>query len=100
VKFSPEGSSRDLLIFSEENTNIHIIDARTFDTHVVIPVPHTLPGEAAPTRRTGVDCSHTGISGIGFDPSGDWLYAGTERTVVEWDLRRHGGGEGGTWSMA
>jgi WD40 repeat protein len=100
VKFSPEGSSRDLLVFSEENTNIHIIDARTFDTHVVIPVPKEVPGVPPSARHTGIDSVHYGISGIAFDPSGDWLYAGTERTVVEWDLRRCGGGEGGTWSMA
>jgi len=88
-------------VFSEESTNIHVIDARTFETHVVIPVPKDAPGaQAPPTRRSGVDSSHVGISGVAFDPTGDWLYAGTERTVVEWDLRRYGGGEGGTWSMA
>lgn len=102
VKFSPEGSSRDLLVFSEEKNNIHIIDARTFNTHVVVPVPFSAPGQGEPigSRRAGVDSVHWGISGVGFDPTGDWLYAGTERTVAEWDLRRYGGGEGGTWSMA
>ena len=41
-----------------------------------------------------------GIAGVAFDPTGEWLYSGTENTVVEWDLRRVGGGEGGTWRMA
>lgn len=103
VKFSPEGSSRDLLVFSEELTRIHIVDARTFQTHMYIEVPYDVPGvPPSPSRRPrrGVDGGLYGISGIAFDPTGDWLYAGTERTVVEWDLRRYGGGEGGTWSMA
>ena len=28
-----------------------------------------------------------GIAGVCFDPTGDFLYTGTERTVVEYDLR-------------
>ncbi|CAK9786904.1 unnamed protein product [Cutaneotrichosporon oleaginosum] len=103
VKFSPEGASRDLLVFSEELTRIHIVDARTFQTHVCVEVPYETTGATpSPSRRPrrGVDGGLYGISGIAFDPSGDWLYAGTERTLVEWDLRRYGGGEGGTWSMA
>jgi WD40 repeat protein len=103
VKFSPEGASRDLLVFSEELTRIHIVDARTFQTHVCVEVPYEAAGVTpSPSRRPrrGVDGGLYGISGIAFDPSGDWLYAGTERTLVEWDLRRYGGGEGGTWSMA
>ncbi|KAL1405486.1 hypothetical protein Q8F55_009120 [Vanrija albida] len=104
VKFSPEGSSRDLLVFSEENYNIHIIDARTFNTHVVVPVPYDPPPPTPPAprryNRHGVDGGTWGISGVAFDPTGDWLYAGTERTIVEWDMRRYGGGEGGTWAMA
>lgn len=105
VKFSPEGSSRDLLVFSEELTRIHIVDARTFQSHIYLDVPFDTgsasPG-LGPSRgpRRGVDGGLYGISGIAFDPTGDWLYAGTERTVVEWDMRRYGGGEGGTWSMA
>ncbi|KAL7424464.1 hypothetical protein Q5752_000148 [Cryptotrichosporon argae] len=98
VKFSPEGSSRDLLVFSEENTNIHLVDARTFDAHVVVPVQcnSVLP----PPRRSGVESGMAGIAGVAFDQTGDWLYAATERSVVEWDMRRHGGGEAGTWAMA
>ncbi|WVQ78405.1 hypothetical protein IAT38_000491 [Cryptococcus sp. DSM 104549] len=103
VKFSPEGSSRDLMVFSEENSNIHIIDARTFATHVIVPVPSVPNGsvdpEVANKPRTGVEGGTWGIAGVAFDPSGDFLYSGTERTVVEWDMRRLGG-QGGTWAMA
>ncbi|WVQ98832.1 hypothetical protein IAU59_005963 [Kwoniella sp. CBS 9459] len=102
VKFSPEGSSRDLMVFSEENSNIHIIDAQTFQSHLVIPVPHVPSGTADPdalTRpRLGIEGGGWGIAGVAFDPTGDWLYSGTERTVVEWDLRRGGRGEG-VWGM-
>ncbi|ORX33426.1 hypothetical protein BD324DRAFT_639736 [Kockovaella imperatae] len=103
VKFSPEGSCRDLMVFSEENSNIHIVDARTFHTHVVVPVPWRPASSATDTQRTdrkGVENGVTGIAGIAFDPSGDWLYSGTERTVVEWDMRRLGGGESATWQVA
>ncbi|KAI9637875.1 WD40-repeat-containing domain protein [Dioszegia hungarica] len=94
VKFSPEGSSRDLMVFSEENTNIHIVDAKTFNTHVIIPVPSYSPnGRESPPPRVGVDGGECGIAGVAFDPTGEWLYSGTERTVVEWDMRRWGGGE-------
>ncbi|WRT67211.1 uncharacterized protein IL334_004177 [Kwoniella shivajii] len=106
VKFSPEGSGRDLMVFSEENTNIHVIDAQTFHTHVVLPVPHIPTGTADPDislrPRQGIENGTWGIAGVGFDPTGDWLYSGTERTVVEWDLRRNGppGGGGGVWELA
>ncbi|WWC69372.1 uncharacterized protein I206_103311 [Kwoniella pini CBS 10737] len=103
VKFSPEGSNRDLMAFSEENSNIHLIDAQTFNTHVIIPVPHIPLGTADPDAtskpRQGVENGTWGIAGVGFDPSGDWLYSGTERTVVEWDLRRSGSGGGGVWGI-
>ncbi|WVW83001.1 hypothetical protein I302_105017 [Kwoniella bestiolae CBS 10118] len=104
VKFSPEGSNRDLMVFSEENSNIHLIDAQTFHTHVVIPVPHIPSGTADPDAqskpRQGVENGTWGIAGVGFDPTGDWLYSGTERTVVEWDLKRGCGGGGGVWGLA
>ncbi|CAD6581228.1 MAG: hypothetical protein TREMPRED_002944 [Tremellales sp. Tagirdzhanova-0007] len=100
VKFSPEGSSRDLMVFSEENSNIHIVDARTFHTHVIVPVPHaSYPSARELTGRQEMG-ENWGIAGVAFDPTGEWLYSGTENTVVEWDLRRVGGGEGGTWRMA
>lgn len=104
VKFSPEGSSRDLLVFSEDTSNIHIVDARSFQAHVVVPVPWYLDESSRPRpspnqRINSVSQGVVGISGVAFDPTGDWLYAGTEQTVVEWDLRRYGGGEGGSWSM-
>jgi hypothetical protein len=122
VKFSPEGSSRDLMVFTEvchrpslvstlliivqENVNIHIVDAKTLNTQVIIPVLFHAPSggsERTSTEhpwRAGYDGGVWGIAGIGFDPSGDWLYSGTEKTIVEWDLRRLGGGESSTWGMA
>ena len=135
VKFSPEGSPRDLMVFTEvsyvphlpithiwsacrqavettrtsadekENSNLHIVDAKTFNTHVVVPVPYIAPNSAIDPStlyrdRTGVEGGTWGVAGVGFDPSGEWLYSGTERTIVEWDLRRMGGGGSGTWSMA
>jgi hypothetical protein len=96
-----------IILMLQENSNIHIIDAKTLNTHVIVPVPYYPPSEAGVMStisgsrpRNGHDGGTWGIAGIGFDPTGDWLYSGTERTVVEWDLRRLGGGEGGTWEMA
>ena len=42
----------------------------------------------------------TGIAGVAFEPEGNFLYSGTEKTVVEWDLRRISDGNGGAWGMA
>jgi hypothetical protein len=89
----------------QENSHLHIVDAKTFNSHVVVYVPYIAPQSPTATSnlyrdRTGVEGGTWGIAGVGFDPSGEWLYSGTERTVVEWDLRRMGGGGGGTWSMA
>ena len=71
---------------------------------MTIPVPYQLPteeGRAGYNYRTGMEGGTWGIAGIAFDPTGEWLYSGTERTVVEWDLRRLGGGAGeGVWDMA
>ena len=106
----------------QEHSHIHVIDAKTFNSHVVIPVPanpyatssatggpgnpaagrltaHMTPAERAAGRRDACGQSW-GIAGIAFDPTGNWLYSGTESTVVEWDMRRFGGGEGGCWGMA
>jgi len=90
---------------SQENSNLHIVDAKTFNSHVVVPVPHVVPSPTVDPAtlyrdRMGVEGGTWGIAGVGFDPTGDWLYSGTEKTIVEWDLRRVGGGEGGTWGMA
>ena len=145
VKFSQEGSGRDLLVFSEvslhssvlslrssiitlvlyppdarllsspvfcrvtrrlgvgadqqENTSIHIIDAQTLNTHITVPVPYAPSGVPQGVYRTGLEGGTWGIAGIAFDPTGDWLYSGTEGSVVEWDLRRDSVGQG-VWDMA
>ena len=67
---------------------------------MIVPVPFTSDSTARREQRAGVEGGTWGIAGVGFDPTGDWLYSGTEKTVVEWDLRKLGGGEGGTWQMA
>ncbi|RXK35143.1 hypothetical protein M231_07591 [Tremella mesenterica] len=187
VKFSPEGSSRDILAFSQEDSYIHLIDARTLNVHLVLPIPreapsfftnpspssseetvtnanfpyssnsltsHTTSSHPPPTSsgiggrvdddaevrttensevigdegriredmvggvrlerserrqiqssswererrfRSGMFCR--GNAGLGFDPSGQWLYAGTDRTVVEWDMRGVDKGHA-TWGIA
>lgn len=104
VKFSPEGSARDLLVFSEENTHIHIIDAKTLESHAIVRVPTDAMSPQTPRtchQQHGFDSGTWGVAGLAFDPTGDWLYSGTERTVVEWDMRRAGPrGEPGVWEMA
>ena len=83
----------------QENTNIHIIDAQTLNTHITLPVPYAPSGVPQGVYRTGLEGGTWGIAGIAFDPTGDWLYSGTEGSVVEWDLRRDGVGQG-VWDMA
>jgi hypothetical protein len=104
VKFSPEGSPRDLLVFTEENSNLHIVDAKTFNTHLVVPVPRAVAaGTAAERERENAprdgEHGYTGIAGVAFDPTGNWLYSGTESTVVEWDMRRLGASENSVWHL-
>lgn len=87
----------------QENTNIHVIDAQTLNTHVVLPVPtdgaSASATDAAHPPRAGHEGGTWGIAGVSFDPTGQYLYSGTERTVVEWDMR--GGPLGqGEWCMA
>jgi len=83
----------------QENTNIHIIDAQTLNTHITVPVPYAPTGVPQGVYRTGLEGGTWGIAGIAFDPTGDWLYSGTEGSVVEWDLRRDSVGQG-VWDMA
>ncbi|KAJ9104434.1 hypothetical protein QFC21_001929 [Naganishia friedmannii] len=109
VKFSPPGSDRDLLVFSEEGEAIHVVDARTFDVQARLELPIISREERlrnahhpsySPTRRVGPDGGRIGIAGIDFDPSGDFLYAGTEAVMVEYDLRRHSRRGVGSWVLA
>jgi hypothetical protein len=83
--------SRETII-KQERHNIHIVDARTFATQVTLPVPFnsdpmSSTQRSPATHRAGVDGGMLGIAGVCFDPTGDFLYTGTERTVVEYDLR-------------
>lgn len=74
------------------------MDARTFDVQARLELPIISREERlrnahhpsySPTRRVGPDGGRIGIAGIDFDPTGDFLYAGTEAVMVEYDLRRH-----------
>lgn len=79
--------------------NIHIVDARTFDTQETVTVPFRMPeanGNPPTQRLTRLErvrqavqngSGRVGISGLSFDPTGDYLYTGTEATLVEFDLR-------------
>ncbi len=75
----------------QENNNIHIVDARTFTTQLTLPVPKEATSQpvdpSAETRSSAGVSSIKGISGACFDPTGDFLYTGTDRTIVEYDLR-------------
>jgi len=66
---------------------------------MTLSVPYAPPGVTQGAYRTGLEGGTWGIAGIAFDPAGEWLYSGTEGSVVEWDLRRDGVGEG-VWDMA
>lgn len=62
---------------------------------ITVPVPHEVPlhgTNAIPLPsalpRRGQEGGRVGISGLCFDPTGNFLYSGTESTIVEWDLRR------------
>lgn len=73
--------------------HIHIVDARTFATQETIRVPFRLDDNKRLTRGERVrqavqnGSGRVGISGLTFDPTGDFLYTGTEATLVEFDLR-------------
>jgi hypothetical protein len=93
----------------QEGEAIHIVDARTFDVQARVELPIVSREERirnahhssySPTRRMGPDGGRVGIAGIAFDPTGDFLYAGTEAVMVEYDLRRHSRRGLGSWVMA
>ncbi|KZT59156.1 hypothetical protein CALCODRAFT_516249 [Calocera cornea HHB12733] len=39
VKFTPPGAPQELLTFAEGSSNLHVVDARTFDTHETYMLP-------------------------------------------------------------
>ncbi|KAI9189646.1 hypothetical protein H9P43_001079 [Blastocladiella emersonii ATCC 22665] len=71
VKFSP-GSSIDLLAFSEHVSNVHVVDARTFNSRQIVRVapPHV----------------EQHISGLAFTPDARSLFVGMEANLVELEV--------------
>jgi hypothetical protein len=73
--------------------HIHIADARTFDAQITLRVPlkaadgETIWGDDPTHIRTAPARGRIGIAGLCFDEKGDFLYAGTESSIVEYDLR-------------
>lgn len=74
VKFSQSGSI-DLLAFTEHQTSIGIVDARTFDRPEYARI-----------------CSHgeSNLGGLAFRPDGRSLVYGTEQGLVEFDIKVKG----------
>jgi hypothetical protein len=166
LKFSPQGADRELLVFTAHTNNLHVIDARTFTDHQIIPVPPPEPNQSqnvqkSPTSNspqrsfsmrepwmngrpttpshststysgslTDNDCtplpfgygplpayqgltqrweqsidpspwkqSAQDLSGVCFDPSGGWLYVGSDKAIVEYPVRPGWDFDSGqTWS--
>ncbi|KAG9017060.1 hypothetical protein FRB90_001955 [Tulasnella sp. 427] len=144
LKFSPAGSGKDMLVFTEsspsilqDSTRFHVVDGQSFDEHLVVAVPKASPGfEVLPSRRnvnpewsspqqiydsdedmenaeamstsrhstsqpptssswpsrgTALSAFSDGtpnLAGLAFDPTGGWLYVGSDTGVFEWELGR------------
>ncbi|KDQ17451.1 hypothetical protein BOTBODRAFT_171937 [Botryobasidium botryosum FD-172 SS1] len=101
LKFSPLGAERELLVFTEHTNNLHAIDARTFTSHSILPVPSISPSApSSPTSPTSplVPASSSfppplrsvNLAGVCFDPTGKWIYVGTEKSVLEYEVAAAG----------
>ncbi|KAB5591551.1 hypothetical protein CTheo_5017 [Ceratobasidium theobromae] len=116
LRFSPAGGNREMLVFTEHTEHVHIIDAQTFSEHQILDVPRApRVGPASPLREAvglptaGADCGYGAINisggyyipsqgkdsrgerevdltGVTFDRTGRWMYVGTERSVVEFEM--------------
>ncbi|KAG9119254.1 hypothetical protein FRC07_005796 [Ceratobasidium sp. 392] len=116
LRFTPRGaSSPEMLVFAEHTSHVHIIDAQTFTSHQILDIPRVArTGPASPLREPlglpagAVDCGSGGVgtgmyfmpgqgvdprgerevdlTGVTFDRSGGWMYVGTERSVVEYEM--------------
>ncbi|KAG8965069.1 Vacuolar ATP synthase subunit C [Tulasnella sp. 425] len=49
LKFSPASGTRDVLVFTEDSTRFHVIDAQSFENHCVVTVPKASSGSDAPS---------------------------------------------------
>ncbi|KAG8737431.1 hypothetical protein FRC10_008185 [Ceratobasidium sp. 414] len=127
LRFSPRSSSGpEVLVFAEHTSHVHIIDAQTFSQHQILNIPRApRTGPASPVREPlglppgAVDCGSGGVgsggyympgqgmnprgerevdlTGVTFDRSGGWMYVGTERSVVEYEMVGRGRR---TWDVA
>ncbi|KAG8724140.1 hypothetical protein FRC09_000098 [Ceratobasidium sp. 395] len=109
-------SAPEMLVFAEHTSKVHIIDAQTFTSHQIIEVPRAPRlGPESPVREPvtlppgGVDQCAGGpvggagfympgqgvdprgerevdLTGVTFDRTGGWMYVGTERSVVEYEM--------------
>ncbi|CAE6532648.1 unnamed protein product [Rhizoctonia solani] len=118
LRFSPAGGNREMLVFTEHTSHVHVVDAQTFSQHQILNVPAApRDGPASPPRDPvdlppSADCgySSTGmmslgggyympgkgrdtrgerevdLTGVTFDRTGRWMYVGTERSVVEYEM--------------
>ncbi|KAG8952688.1 hypothetical protein FRC03_012056 [Tulasnella sp. 419] len=63
LKFSPCQGEGELLVFTEQTTRFHVIDARTFNQHDIVKVPVYHPGHqerwASTSRSSSVDSHRT-----------------------------------------
>jgi hypothetical protein len=115
LRFSPAGGNREVLVFTEHTSHVHVVDAQTFSDHQVLDVPRApRVGPASPLHEAvglptpGVDCGtgmgvghglyvpaqdkgsrgerEVDLTGVTFDRTGRWMYVGTERSVVEFEM--------------
>lgn len=59
---------------SQNTSALHIVDGQTFETEQVIPVP-SLDSK-----------SEEHLSGLCFDPSGEFVYTSAVTSIAEWRL--------------
>ncbi|KAL5498843.1 hypothetical protein ACEPAH_2198 [Sanghuangporus vaninii] len=50
LKFARNASGREVLVFTEHVSRVHVIDADTFSRHDVLRIPHVQPSTSAPPQ--------------------------------------------------
>jgi hypothetical protein len=85
--------STELMRRRQHTLRIHAIDARTFDTHDVYPMPPA-PGRRSRSVESGSASPPPpparDLAGCCFSPDGARAYAASERCVAEWGVRGAG----------
>ncbi|KAL7412365.1 WD40-repeat-containing domain protein [Mrakia frigida] len=108
VKFSPSSSPQELLVYTDDTSNVYVADGRTFDRRISLVIPHGASGEeekaglSLEQRQARLllleedELDETGVrrivgtSGVGFSHCGGWMYAGTEAGIGEWEVGGRG----------